>query len=141
MNSLFITYENDEWRHLVVHNDFPALTSFCCVCFVSFCSFLFFLSFFVSSITCRGIEISRGVVPRFLSGVSRDKLLQPDLVINVTGLVQLGKNLNHILPPLASQDYLLESNFVKLIHQFFILFMVTYSLELLEKSSKKKKKE
>ena len=87
MNSLFITYENDEWRHLVVHNDFPALTSFCCVCFVSFCSFLFFLSFFVSSITCRGIEISRGVVPRFLSGVSRDKLLQPDLVINVTGLV------------------------------------------------------
>ena len=31
---------------------------------------------------------SSGVVPRFLRGVSRGELLQPYLVINVTGLVE-----------------------------------------------------
>ena len=55
----------------------------------------FFLSFFVSSITCQGIEVSlaifkmqSGFVSRFLSGVSGGKLLQFHLVINVTGFVE-----------------------------------------------------
>ena len=47
-----------------------------------------------------------GVVPRFLSGVSRGELLQPYSVINVTGLVQFGENLNYILPPLVTHNYL-----------------------------------
>ena len=38
----------------------------------------------------------------FLSGVCRSELLQPSLVINVTGLVQFGKKFDYILPPLAS---------------------------------------
>ena len=45
MNTLFITYENDEWRHFVVRIDSSALISFYCVCFVSFYFFLFFLFF------------------------------------------------------------------------------------------------
>ena len=45
MSSLFIAYENDEWRHCVVRTGSPALISFYCICFVSFYFFLFFLFF------------------------------------------------------------------------------------------------
>ena len=43
MNSLFISYENDEWYQFVVHIDSPALTSIYCVRFISF---------YIFSITC-----------------------------------------------------------------------------------------
>ena len=72
-----------------------SLISFYCVCFVSIYFFFFFLVFFVSSITCWGIELSLEMlkirwwncsyVP---SGVLRGELLQLYLVINVTGLVE-----------------------------------------------------
>ena len=55
------------------------------------------------------------------SGVSRGKLLQSYIVINVTGLIQFVKNLSYILPPLGSQNYLLQSISVKLIYQFLYL--------------------
>ena len=76
------------------------------------CRFFLFLSFFlffVESTSCRYIEVSSpilpinsGVVPRFLSGILRGGFLQHYLVINVTGLIPLGKNLSYILSPLAS---------------------------------------
>ena len=43
------------------------------------------------------LKIKQRSVPRFLDGVSKDGLVQPYLVINVTGLVQFGKNLCYIL--------------------------------------------
>ena len=48
-------------------------------------------------------------------------ICQPYLVINIAGLVQFGKNLSHILPPLASYNYLQRSISVKLIYQFLYL--------------------
>ena len=57
----------------------------------------------------------------FLSGVSRGEMVQSYLVINVTGLVYYRKKLIYILPPLASQNYLLQSVPVKLIYQFLYL--------------------
>ena len=42
MNSLFMTYENDESCHCVVRIGSPALISFYCASFVSFYFFLFF---------------------------------------------------------------------------------------------------
>ena len=48
-------------------------------------------------------------------------MLQPYLVINVTGLVQFGKNLNCVLAQLASRNYLQQSISVKLIYQFLYL--------------------
>ena len=45
-------------------------------------------------------------------------LFQHFLVINVTDWVQLVKSLSCILSSLASQSYLLQSVYVKLIHQF-----------------------
>ena len=86
MNSLFIAFENDEWWPFVVCTSSPSLISFYCVCFVSFYSF----------------------------GVSRSELLKPCLVINVTGLVQFGKNLLHLtstcLLELLAAKYLRETN-------------------------------
>ena len=38
----------------------------------------------------------------FLNGVSRVELLQHNLIINVTVLVQSGENLSYIFHPLAS---------------------------------------
>ena len=72
--------------------------------------FLFFFWFFLWIPLLFSFEVSllsilkkrSGVVTRFLSEVSRRALLQPYLVINLPGLVQFGKNLSYILPPLAS---------------------------------------
>ena len=50
----------------------------------------------------------------FLSRVSKGEMVQPYLAINITGLVQFGKNLSYILPPLLP----LRIVFVKLIYQF-----------------------
>ena len=65
----------------------------------------FFLRFFMSSVTCGGTGVrlvilnkSSGVVPRFLSGSLRGELQQTYLAINVTSLVQFGKNLSYIMP-------------------------------------------
>ena len=108
MNSLFVAYENDEWCHFEVRVGSSAFIFFYCVCFCSFYFFLFFL-FFVNSTTCWGTDVNLSilrkrseVIPMFLSEISRGELLQPYLVINVTGLVQFGKNLSYILPSLAS---------------------------------------
>ena len=61
----------------------------------------------------------------FLGGVSRGELLQPYLVVNVTGLVQFRKNFSYILPPLASYNYYLQQSIsVKLIYHF--LYLVSY---------------
>ena len=54
----------------------------------------------------------------FLGVVSRGELF---LSINVTVLVQFGKNLSQILPPLSNQNYLLQSISVRLIYQFLHL--------------------
>ena len=56
--SLFTAYENGEWCRSVVHiaTGSPSVISFYCVCFVSF---YFFIFFFVSSITCWGIEVTQ----------------------------------------------------------------------------------
>ena len=49
-------------------------------------------------------------------------MLQPYLVINVTGLVEFEKNLSFILPPLACYNYYLQQGIsVKLIYQFLCL--------------------
>ena len=45
MNSLFVAYEEDEWRHIEVRIGYPAFIFFYCVCFFSFYFFLFFLFF------------------------------------------------------------------------------------------------
>ena len=58
---------------------------------------------------------------RFLIEDSTCELLQLYLIINVTGLVRFGKNLNYILPPRASNNYLQQSISVKLIYQFLYL--------------------
>ena len=68
---------------------------------VSFLSISFFFSNFFWYV-CQYLKQSSGVVPRFLSGVSRGELLQPYLVINLPGLVQFGKNISYILLVLAS---------------------------------------
>ena len=139
MNSLFIAYENDEWCHFVVRIGSPALILFYSVCFVSFSFFLFF-SFFVSSVTCQSIEVSLTIIEtkqwscsQVPKRSSRDKLLQPYLVVNVIGLAQFGKNLSYILPPLASQNYLLQSISVKLIYQFLYLINGYLFFRCLEK--------
>ena len=54
----------------------------------------------------------------FLGVVSRGALF---LSINVTVLVQFGKNFSQILPPLSNQNYLLQSISVRLIYQFLHL--------------------
>ena len=59
----------------------------------------------------------------FLSGVSRGEFLQPYLVINVTGLVQFGKNLS----------YLRQIISVKLIYQFLFLINSYLFFRCLEK--------
>ena len=106
---------------------------------VSFVSIsVFVLIFVVESTTCCGIEESLSiqsniVVPKFLSGVSRSRLLQSlvinianqlgllqRLVINITGLVQFEKNLSYILSLLASKNYFLQSISVKLIVSIFM---------------------
>ena len=69
-----------------------------------------------------------GVVPRFVSGV-----LQPYLVINVTGLAHFGKKLNYIFPPVVSQNYLLQSISVKLMYQFLYLINIYLFFRCLEK--------
>ena len=78
------------------------------ITFVSLPS-IFNFNFFMDSTTCWGFEVrvsilkeSSGVVPRFLNGVLRGELLQSYLVVNITDLVQFGKNLSYILPPLTS---------------------------------------
>ena len=84
MRPFFIAFKNAKWCHFVVRIGSPALISLYFVYFVSF-YFSLFSYFFV----------------RFLSGVSRNGLLQP-LVMNITSLVQFGKNLSYILSALAS---------------------------------------
>ena len=140
MNSLFIALENDEWCHFQVRIGSLALVSIYCVWFVSFYFFLFFLIFLwilLLLVFKKSFSIlkSIGVVPRFLSGVSRGELLQYYLVINVTGLVQFGKNLNYILPPLVSYNYLQQSISVKLIYQFLYLINGYLFFTCLEKAS------
>ena len=87
------------------------LTPQCLFHFIT-CVSLFSISFFFSYFFCGFYYFlvsfpilkkqSNGVVPRFLSRVSRDELLQPYLVINLPGMVQFGKNLSYVLPPFAS---------------------------------------
>ena len=69
----------------------------------------------------------------FLSGESRGGLLQPYLIINVTGFVQFGKNLSYILSPLTSYNYLILSIAVKLIFQFLYLINRYLFFRCLEK--------
>ena len=91
--------------------------------------FLFFFWFFLWIPLLFSFEVSllsilkkrSGVVTRFLSEVSRRALLQPYLVINLPGLVQFGKNLSYILPPLAFWNCLQQSISVKLMYQFLYL--------------------
>ena len=61
------------------------------------------------------------------------ELLQLYLVINVFGLVQFQKNLSYILLPLASQNYLLQNIYVKLIYQLLYLIYRYMFLRYLEK--------
>ena len=42
MNSVFITFENNEWGHFVIRVSSPVFISFCCLCFISFYFFFFF---------------------------------------------------------------------------------------------------
>ena len=123
MNSLFIGCENDEWCYFVV-----ALSSVCFDLQRVFRFFLFvsfFSYFFVDSTTCRTTTLTipkiKHQCSRFFGGVSRGELFQSYSVINVIFLVQFGKNLSYILPPLALQNYLLQSISVKLICQFLCL--------------------
>ena len=65
-------------------------------------------------------------------------MLQPYLVINVTGLVQFRKKLSsylHLSLRITSREQTIS---IKLIYQFFILLMVISSLYASKKSSKKK---
>ena len=62
-----------------------------------------------------------------------DELLQPYLVINITGLVEFGKNSNYILPPLVSHNYLQQSISLKLIDQFLYLINGYLFFRCLEK--------
>ena len=88
--------------------------------FSFFLIFLWILLLFGWKESLSILKIKHWAVSRFLSGV-RSELLQPYLVINVTGLVQFGKNLNYILPPLASYNYFQYSISTKLIYQFLYL--------------------
>ena len=97
MNSLFIAYQNDERCHFVGCISSPALISFYCIFIVS----LYVLYFCFCIYVYQHLKQSTGVVPRFLSGISRIGSLQPYLGINVTGLVQFGKIMSNILHSLA----------------------------------------
>ena len=90
--------------YFVVRIGSPVFISFYCVCFSSFyMDSLWIPLLFSFEVTLLPILKKRsGVVPRFLSEVSRRTFLQPYLVINLPGLVQFGKKLSYILPPLAS---------------------------------------
>ena len=68
-------------------------------------------------------------------------MLQPYLVINVTGLVQIEKNLNYILPPLASYNYLQQRISVKLIYQFLYVINGYLFFRCLEKVFQEEKNE
>ena len=131
MNSLFIAYQNDERCHFVGRISSPALISFYCIFIVS----LYVLYFCFCIYVYQHLKQSTGVVPRFLSGISRIGSLQPYLGINVTGLVQFGKIMSNILHSLACQNQLLRSISVKLIYQ--VLYLINGSLGALKKSSEK----
>ena len=94
---VFIAYKNSEWCHSMVCVDFPALISFYCVQCFFFHFSNFFATLFVKSTA--SVILLRGVIYRF---ASRVWLFQPYLVISVTGSVQLGKNMSHILSLLVS---------------------------------------
>ena len=109
MNTLFITFDNNEWCHFVA----PYWLSqrlfhfIVCVLFSSI-SFFFFL-FFKWILLLFGFEISLSILKtkqwscsQVPSGVSRSDLLQPYLVNNLPGLVESEKNLSYALSPLAS---------------------------------------
>ena len=105
-----------------------------------------FPSFFASSNSFWGIEVSLAILkikqwsyPRLLSGLSRGKLLQPYLVSNAAVLVRLGDNLNYIIPPLVSSNYMLQSIFLKLIYQFLYLIYGYLFFRLLEKVFEKER--
>ena len=68
-------------------------------------------------------------------------LLQPYLGIDLTGLVQFGKNMRYILPPLVSQNYLQQSISVKLIYQFLYIINGYLFFICLEKVFEKERKE
>ena len=63
------------------------------------------------------------------------------LLINLTVLVQFGKNVSQILPPLASQNYLLQSISVKLIYQFLYLIYGYLFFRCFEKVFKEERNE
>ena len=93
--------------YFVVRIGSPVFISFYCVSLLSisflFLNFLWIPLHFSLEVSLLPILKKRsGVVPRFLSEVSRRTFLQPYLVINLPGLVQFGKKLSYILPPLAS---------------------------------------
>ena len=114
MKSLFIAYKNDEWCHFLVRIGSPAFISCYCVCVIFFYLSLFFLIFFCGvyyllrywgkfnyTFNNTAPTANNIVAPKFLSGVSMSWLLR-SLVINITGLIQFGRNLSYILSPLAS---------------------------------------
>ena len=104
MKSLFIAYL-EQW----VISWLSRLISFYCECVVCFyfCLFSYFccLIYYLLRYWGRFVNTWLG-------------LLQP-LVINLTGLVQFGKNLSYILSSLASSNYFLQSISVKLIVSVF----------------------
>ena len=148
MNSLFTGYDNDESCHCVVGIGSPALFHFIgCVFFLSN-SFFFFSYFCVDFTTCLGIDVSLSIlkikqwscsqIPKWsFEGLVASALFTR---INVTGFVQFGGKICHILPPLASlklfaAEYLRETNISNFI---YYLLMVTCSLDVLKKCSKRK---
>ena len=138
MNSLFIAFEKDECCHFVARIGSPALTSFYFVCFVSFYLFLFF---FLWILLLFGFEVSLSIfkikhwrcplVPCVESGFKG--WIFSVLVINVTGLVQFGKNLSYIFRPLVSQKSFQQGISVKLISQFLYLIYGCLCFRYLEK--------
>ena len=94
-----VTFRATYWLSSAYFILLPVFRFFLFLFFLNFCGFYHFLV--VVRKVCQYLKQSIGVVPRFVSDVSRGELLQPYLVINVAGLVQFGKNLS-CTPPLAS---------------------------------------
>ena len=110
------------WYVLVLQRLFHFMT---CVLFLS--NFFFFSSF-LWILLHSGFEVSLSILKikhwsysQVLKWSFEGELLQLYLVINITSLVQFGKNLSYILPRLASQSYFQQSISVKLIYQFYLI--------------------
>ena len=95
MSSPLMAYGNDEWRHFVVRIRSPAIISFYCVCFLTFYFFLFKIFcwfYYLLRYWYKFVNTWNKAVDLFLGssqGFSRGELLQPYLIINVTGLVKI----------------------------------------------------